>query len=109
MKFEVKEEEIRKVLRELKSGKAGGMDGLKPELYKVLAESNIVVGALREGTERILMDGGEPESWRESRTVMIPKKKRPSVSELRPIALTCLLYTSPSPRDKRQSRMPSSA
>ena len=25
------------------------------------------------------------------------------------IALSCLLYTSPSPRDKRQSRMPSSA
>ena len=24
-------------------------------------------------------------------------------------ALACLLYTSPSPRDKRQSRMPSSA
>ena len=26
-----------------------------------------------------------------------------------PIDITCLLYTSPSPRDKRQSRMPSSA
>ena len=26
-----------------------------------------------------------------------------------PILITCLLYTSPSPRDKRQSRMPSSA
>ena len=26
-----------------------------------------------------------------------------------PIFLSCLLYTSPSPRDKRQSRMPSSA
>ena len=25
------------------------------------------------------------------------------------LLLTCLLYTSPSPRDKRQSRMPSSA
>ena len=25
------------------------------------------------------------------------------------LAMTCLLYTSPSPRDKRQSRMPSSA
>ena len=25
------------------------------------------------------------------------------------IAIACLLYTSPSPRDKRQSRMPSSA
>ena len=35
------------------------------------------------------------------------------VKELRPeipvIIMTCLLYTSPSPRDKRQSRMPSSA
>ena len=27
----------------------------------------------------------------------------------RALAMTCLLYTSPSPRDKRQSRMPSSA
>ena len=29
--------------------------------------------------------------------------------ELKDSTLTCLLYTSPSPRDKRQSRMPSSA
>ena len=29
--------------------------------------------------------------------------------ELEIVARTCLLYTSPSPRDKRQSRMPSSA
>ena len=28
---------------------------------------------------------------------------------LKAMAITCLLYTSPSPRDKRQSRMPSSA
>ena len=28
---------------------------------------------------------------------------------LEDISITCLLYTSPSPRDKRQSRMPSSA
>ena len=28
---------------------------------------------------------------------------------LRPVFRDCLLYTSPSPRDKRQSRMPSSA
>ena len=29
--------------------------------------------------------------------------------ELRTLLKNCLLYTSPSPRDKRQSRMPSSA
>ena len=36
---------------------------------------------------------------------------RPFVDEFIDYALThpCLLYTSPSPRDKRQSRMPSSA
>ena len=28
---------------------------------------------------------------------------------LKTACITCLLYTSPSPRDKRQSRMPSSA
>ena len=31
------------------------------------------------------------------------------LEELRQIVVACLLYTSPSPRDKRQSRMPSSA
>ena len=36
---------------------------------------------------------------------------RLEAAALRPLveALVCLLYTSPSPRDKRQSRMPSSA
>ena len=32
-----------------------------------------------------------------------------TVIRVRAHLLTCLLYTSPSPRDKRQSRMPSSA
>ena len=31
------------------------------------------------------------------------------VKSLPPVSIVCLLYTSPSPRDKRQSRMPSSA
>ena len=35
-----------------------------------------------------------------------PKKERSIVAE---VVVPCLLYTSPSPRDKRQSRMPSSA
>ena len=92
MKFEVREESIRKILGELRSGKVGGLDGLKPELYKVLLGSEIIVEGLKEGIERIVEEGGEPESWKESRTVMIPKKKRPTVAELRPIALTDVSY-----------------
>ena len=38
-------------------------------------------------------------------TVMYPLEKR----DPPPTYRGCLLYTSPSPRDKRQSRMPSSA
>ena len=49
--------------------------------------------------------------------LIIPKKPIPRVGDasredqalLGHLLLTCLLYTSPSPRDKRQSRMPSSA
>src|SRR5665811_42580 len=40
-----------------------------------------------------------------------PSSRRPPVSALSsrvPAALSCLLYTSPSPRDRTRSRMPSS-
>mgnify|MGYP003327054268 CR=1 FL=1 len=41
----------------------------------------------------------------------IPNKVEPSSvdEDIVKESLLCLLYTSPSPRDKRQSRMPSSA
>ena len=42
---------------------------------------------------------GQPETRCEALGVEAPK----------PTFMPCLLYTSPSPRDKRQSRMPSSA
>ena len=38
-----------------------------------------------------------------------PESKIPNVGDTIKLTITCLLYTSPSPRDKRQSRMPSSA
>ena len=58
-----------------------------------------------------------PKSAR-TRTVKEDVQSRPRALELADVELTnqvidqiddCLLYTSPSPRDKRQSRMPSSA
>ena len=42
--------------------------------------------------------------------VMSKSSDHPDVDELyNRVSKICLLYTSPSPRDKRQSRMPSSA
>ena len=36
-------------------------------------------------------------------------RKESTVNEPRAVSIDCLLYTSPSPRDMRRSRMPSSA
>ena len=42
-------------------------------------------------------------------TVVIQKESPVYFTKFKRYARSCLLYTSPSPRDKRQSRMPSSA
>ena len=43
------------------------------------------------------------------RIPFIDRVKKTVGFEMQNLPTTCLLYTSPSPRDKRQSRMPSSA
>ena len=48
------------------------------------------------------------EAVRASEVLMIPIQAYREMLRLRP-AYTCLLYTSPSPRDRQKSRMPSSA
>ena len=45
----------------------------------------------------------------EAKLVLAEEKIEALESRLRDESACCLLYTSPSPRDKRQSRMPSSA
>ena len=57
----------------MKNRKAPGTDGIKPEFIKVFTKSEVLMRALME---------------LESRTVMVPKVKKPKVTELRPIALT---------------------
>ena len=58
----------------------------------------------------IIMDGNG--RWAKSNKLKINKGHEKGVGVVRDIVkecIACLLYTSPSPRDKRQSRMPSSA
>src|SRR5665811_2526685 len=57
---------------------------------------------------RVRADGTlleDPYNYRDSRTDGIPEKLFADI----PAAGICLLYTSPSPRDRTRSRMPSSA
>ena len=80
-------------LMKIKEKKAPGPDGLKPELLKVLIEDNHCLEILTLGLNNILNRKEEiPKSWLQSKTVMVPKRKKPTVKQLRPIALTNASY-----------------
>ena len=83
---------------------------VRSESRGALKEEEVIVGlAVSSGLQRLVipfMQYGIPveyELMRSINTVSQPNKKTIGIVQ------TCLLYTSPSPRDKRQSRMPSSA
>ena len=48
--------------------------------------------ALKDSLNKILESGEVPESWKEARTIMIPKVRNPEVKELRPISLINISY-----------------
>ena len=66
------------------------------------------ITAVREAANEWLGANGQPKiPW--YRGAGGRSYTRPEIIALAAQAQNCLLYTSPSPRDKRQSRMPSSA
>jgi hypothetical protein len=79
-------------MNKIKNGKNEGPDGIKGELLKSLAESPICIRGIREGLNRVNREGRPPDSWKRSKTSMIPKTKKPTVTQMRPIALTNVGY-----------------
>ena len=113
---------VRQAFSEFQSKKTPGPDGLKPVVLLHLPPNTIRL--ITVVYKSCLTLRYTPRLWRDCYVIFIPKPGKNSyeqASAFRPIALSnyflkalerlcsCLLYTSPSPRDKRQSRMPSSA
>jgi hypothetical protein len=85
-------EDVKKGVKMIKTGKKEGPDGIRGEMVKSLTESPICMRAMTEGLNNVNRAGIPPESWKRSRTAMIPKVKKPQVSQMRPIALTNVGY-----------------
>ena len=119
--------EVEEAIRAMANRKAVGPDGLPVELQKVLVEGDSDnLASFHEIVVAVWRRGHVPQQWKDATIKVLHKKKdRTECGKYRGISLvahagkvllkviagrlSCLLYTSPSPRDKRQSRMPSSA
>lgn len=75
--WEMSKEELVNTLRKMKKGEAACPDNLKPEFFKALNGSKEGIKALQNSLNKIQGSGSVPESWKESKTIMIPKTKNP--------------------------------
>ena len=90
--YKITKEEVRDALNLLKPKKSPGLDNMKPELYRAMKNSKICVNVLTDCFNNLLDTGTIPDDWKLSRTRMIPKTRKPTVKDLRPIALTNYSY-----------------
>ena len=85
-------EEVERQIKRMRTNKAPGPDGIKAELYKVMLENRELVSILTISLNGILEETHIPDDWRVSNTVLIQKKRKPTVYDLRPLALTNTSY-----------------
>lgn len=83
---------VRSYLKKMKGRRASGPDDIKPEFYKAFLESDTLMQLLVKLLKELITTGSIPEGWKESKTVLIPKTRKPKVHEFRPIALTNIGY-----------------
>ena len=75
---------------------------------KELKKTNVSMGLMLENSSERLRAKGMPHEGAPSKDPVSRINVLKHAGELK-IPMTCLLYTSPSPRDRQKSRMPSSA
>ena len=80
-------------IRKIKERKSAGPDGIKPDLLKILGNDIQCINISTEPMNKIIIkENNIPESWYISKTVLVPKTKKPTIKDLRPITLTNATY-----------------
>ena len=84
---------------------------LTPQLQQSIRLLQLSTLELNQELEQMLQDNPllEREDENEDAAILAAAEVPAHTAEAEAQSTDCLLYTSPSPRDKRQSRMPSSA
>ena len=81
-------DDVTQQIRKIKERKSAGPDGIK-----IIGNDIKCINSLAESMNKIITkEDNIPESWYTSRTVLLPKTKKPTVKDLRPIALTNATY-----------------
>ena len=70
---------MKDAISKIKRGKQSGPDLIKGEIIKWLKNSEICIQALTGAINRVVENGEICETWKHSKTVMIPKKAKPEV------------------------------
>ena len=83
----ISEEEFAGVIKQMKNGKASGIDDIPTELMKHLIKNGKIRTYLVKCFNNALSEEIH-EDWLLSKTTMIPKKTKPQILEHRPIAVT---------------------
>ena len=90
--IQINSEDVKKAVSAMKNKTAPCPDKLKPELYKALVSTATGLEALTKCLQIELENNTKTESWKTSLMKMIPKTRKPTAKDLRPIALTNISY-----------------
>ena len=85
-------EEVKEDVGRLKNKKAAGPSKLKGELYKEVSSSIFCLGVMTDCLNKAVTEDKKPENRKSSRTILVPKKSKPTEKDLRPIAVTNISY-----------------
>lgn len=89
----ITEEDVMQQMKKIKDRKSPGPDDIKADLLKILGSDPHCTKVLASSMNRIIEKKDNiQDTWSISKTVLVPKKKKPTIKDLRPIALTNATY-----------------
>ena len=89
---EVTNEELIDIMEKISNNKSAGPNFLRGEIYKLIGKGKIWLETMARCFYKGIKSNTVPERWKASRTKLIPKKRKPTIRDFRPISVTDVVY-----------------